>query len=232
MDENVFRIVVTAAVALASLAFVVQAGVVVALYKATRKTQDNADRLIGELEPVISKVEPTLERIGAFIEKAGPLVDRIGPAIDQAMPAVRKAGLVLEEARAVVAKAGTFVERATDVAASANLVITEARPQIRKISEETAEITRIGREQAEHLGALVGEASDKARARLEQVDQSVEDAIEQVGQVGGAVKRAAVKPVREVNGIAAGISAAVATLLRGHRRSSVDSATQDEEMFI
>jgi len=38
--------------------------------------------------------------------------------------------------------------------------------------------------------------------------------------------------VREVNGIAAGIGAALATLMRGHRRSRVDSATQDEEMFI
>ena len=43
MDENVFRIVVTAAVVLASLAFVVQAGIVVALYKAARKTQGDAD---------------------------------------------------------------------------------------------------------------------------------------------------------------------------------------------
>jgi hypothetical protein len=40
------------------------------------------------------------------------------------------------------------------------------------------------------------------------------------------------RPVREVNGIAAGISAAVSTLVRGQHKSSVDSATQDEEMFI
>jgi hypothetical protein len=39
------------------------------------------------------------------------------------------------------------------------------------------------------------------------------------------------RPVREANGIAAGIAAAVSTLMRG-RKSSVDSATQDEEMFI
>jgi hypothetical protein len=46
------------------------------------------------------------------------------------------------------------------------------------------------------------------------------------------MKRAVMRPVREVNGIAAGISAAVSTLVRGHRKSSVDEATQDEEMFI
>jgi len=39
-------------------------------------------------------------------------------------------------------------------------------------------------------------------------------------------------PVREVNGIAAGISAAVSTLVHHPRRPQIDQATQDEEMFI
>jgi len=55
--------------------------------------------------------------------------------------------------------------------------------------------------------------------------------VEHVEQAGEAVKKAVLRPVREANGIAAGISAAVSTLMRG-RKYSVDSATQDEEMFI
>ena len=39
-------------------------------------------------------------------------------------------------------------------------------------------------------------------------------------------------PLDEVNGTAAGISAMVSTLVRGRRKNSVDSATQDEEMVI
>jgi hypothetical protein len=54
----------------------------------------------------------------------------------------------------------------------------------------------------------------------------------QVEQVGDAMIRSVMRPVREVNGIAAGISAAVATLVKKPRKYSVDSATQDEEMFI
>ncbi len=56
--------------------------------------------------------------------------------------------------------------------------------------------------------------------------------VEQVGQVGDAMKRAVLRPVREVNGLAAGISAAVSTLVHHSRKPSVDQATQDEEMFI
>ena len=50
--------------------------------------------------------------------------------------------------------------------------------------------------------------------------------------MGGTVKRAVMRPVLEVNGVAAGISAAVSTLFKGSRKPSVESATQDEEMFI
>ena len=97
---------------------------------------------------------------------------------------------------------------------------------------EAVKIAKSGREQVERVGVIVHEAGDRARQRLEQIDQTVDSTVEQVGQVGDNIKRAVTRPVREVNGLAAGISAAVSTLVRGPRRSSVDHATQDEEMFI
>jgi len=245
MDENLFRIVVTVAVAIASIAFLVQAGIMLALYKVTRKTQESAERFMVKLEPVVAKATPAMEKaqvvmdkagvaiekVGVAIEKAGPAIERVAPAMDAAMPAIRKAGPVMDEAKAVVAKVGTLVDRAKEIATSTNTVIQDARPQIKQISQEAVEITKLGREQVERVGDLLHEAGDKARARLDQIERSVDSTIDQVENVGGAIKRAALAPVREVNGLAAGISAAVSTLMR-HRRSSVDSATQDEEMFI
>lgn len=231
MDENVFRIVVTAAVVLASLAFLVQAGIMLALYKVARKTQGDAATFIGKVEPVLAKAGPVLDKAEDVIRRTGPVIDRIGPAIDQAMPAIRKVAPVLDEARLAVIKAGSMIDRAKDVAANTSQVIADARPQVKQITVEALEITRLGREQVERVGDLIHEAGDKARARLEQIDRSLDSTIEHVENAGTAIKRAALTPVREVNGIAAGIGAAVATL-RHRRRSSVDSATQDEEMFI
>ncbi|HXA49803.1 MAG TPA: DUF948 domain-containing protein [Candidatus Acidoferrum sp.] len=231
MDENVFRIVVTVAVAIASLAFVVQAGIMFALYKATRKTAEGAERFIGKVEPVITKVEPLLEKVSVVVERAGPVIDRIGPAIDQALPVIRKAGPVIDEARVVVSKTGRLVDRTIDIADNGNMMIADVRPQVKQISQEALEIARLAREQVERASEFLHDAGDKARARLEQIDHGVDQTLEQVEHVGGAIKRAALKPVKEVSGLAAGFSAAVATLMR-HRRSSVDSATQDEEMFI
>jgi hypothetical protein len=84
----------------------------------------------------------------------------------------------------------------------------------------------------ERIGELLHDAGDRARARIEQIDQAVDNTVEQVEQMGDAVKRAVLRPVREVNGLAAGISAAVSTLVHHSRKPSVDQATQDEEMFI
>jgi hypothetical protein len=83
----------------------------------------------------------------------------------------------------------------------------------------------------ERIGEVVQDATARAHDRIEQIDQSVDHTVEQIGQAGDAVKRAAMRPVREVNGLAAGITAAVSSLVKG-RKSPVDSATQDEEMFI
>jgi len=252
MSEDVFRIVVTAAVVVASLAFVVQAAILYALYRVSRKTQESADRIKVHVEPMLQKVGLVLDhatslfdKVGPLVEKAGPVIERLGPAIakasstmekigatvERAMPMIQQVPPVLAEARQVVAKAGTFVERVTDAAATTNLVIADARPNVAQLSKEAMEITRLGREQVERLGGLINDAGDKARARLDQIDHSVEATIEQVQQVSGAMRRAAMRPVREVNGLAAGISAAISTLM-GQRKSSVDAATQDEEMFI
>ena len=60
MSDDVFRIVITVAVALAAIAFLVQAGVVLALYGIVSKLQ--------------KKVNPLMEKAGPVIEKVGPLV--------------------------------------------------------------------------------------------------------------------------------------------------------------
>jgi hypothetical protein len=239
MDENLFRIVVTVAVSIASLAFVVQAGIMLALYKVARKTQGNAEQLMRKVEPVLAKTGPAMvraeslmARVEVVLEKTGPVIDRVGPVLDQAVPLIKRVGPVVDEARAVVAKAGSFMERATDVAVSTNMLVQDTRPQVKQISVEAMEIARLGREQVEHIGDLIQDAGQKARARLDQIDHSVDNTIEQVEHVSGAVKRVVMKPVKEASGVAAGISAAVSTLVRGQRQSRVDSATQDEEMFI
>ncbi|HTS65671.1 MAG TPA: hypothetical protein VMH28_26795 [Candidatus Acidoferrales bacterium] len=225
MTEDVFRIVVTAAVALAAIAFVVQAAIVFAMYRASRKMEVKAVKFIEGIEPVIQRTAPMLDRAAPVMDAVAATIDRLGPMLDKAGPALERIGPMAD-------KFGVLAERATAMTASATRILDDTRPKVTQISNETARLVRAGREQVEHIGGVLHDATDRARTRLEKIDNAVENTVEQVEQVSGAMKRAMLRPVKEVNGLAAGISAAVSTLVRGQRKSSVDSATQDEEMFI
>jgi hypothetical protein len=211
MPEDLFRIVVTVAVVLACIAFLVQAFVALALYRVVRKTQE--------------MMSPLVDKGGAVAGRAVPVFEKIEPLLDQTITALKKVGPALE-------KVEPAVEKANAIFTTTLAVLEETRPRIAEMAAEGVEIARLGHEQVERVGKLLHDAGERARTRLDQIDRSVDHTVEQVEQIGDAVKEAALRPVREVNGIAAGISAAVSTLVRGSRRSSVDHATQDEEMFI
>jgi len=211
MPDDLFRLVVAIGVILACIAFLVQAIMAIALYRVGRQVQQ-------KLSPLIAKGEDA-------VDKAMPLIDRVGPLVDNGAGLIHQAAPVVEQAK------GT-VERATEVVATAGQILEDVRPRVAEISGDCVAIARSGREQVERVGRLLHDVSDRARERIDQIDRSVDNTVGQVEQVGEAVKRAALRPVREVNGLAAGISAAVSTLVHGTRRSSVDHATQDEEMFI
>ncbi len=197
MPEDIFRIVITAAVALACLAFVVQAGVAIALFRVIRAVQE--------------EILPLIDQMGTITTRAVPVIEKMAPVIDRVSPTLDAAGRVL---------------------AATQKIIEEARPRVAEMASDAAVIARSGRQQVERVGALLEDASEKARERLDQIDRSVDQTVEQLEQASDAVKRAVTRPVREVNGLAAGISAAVSALVHGSRRPSVDHATQDEEMFI
>jgi methyl-accepting chemotaxis protein len=197
MPEDLFRIVITVAVALACLAFLVQAGVAIALYRVAARIQ--------------KKVFPLVDRADALVKEAAPVVAKAGPLIDKTGPAI-------DSVNSILSQAGTIID--------------EVRPRITEISTEAAAIAKSSRRQVERIGELLDDAGSRAKERLEQIDHSVDATVEHLEQAGDVMKRAVMRPVREVNGLAAGISAAVSTLVHGSRKSSVASATQDEEMFI
>jgi F0F1-type ATP synthase membrane subunit b/b' len=169
MSDEAFRWVIAVAVGLGCVAFLVQAGFVIALYRIAKKTQD----------------------------KVVPLAERADPILD-----------------------------------SAQKILVENRPRISEMSTEALEMIKTTRQEVTRISNLLEETTVRARARIAEIDEKVIDTVEQVEQVGGAVKGAVLKPVREANAIMAGVKAAVVTYAEGGRRPSVDHATQDEEMFI
>jgi hypothetical protein len=107
----------------------------------------------------------------------------------------------------------------------------ELIPRVREISNDAIEISKNAREQVNRVGELLKDFSDRAMAQVARIDGAVEQTVGNVQNAGETVKDVVLKPVREVNGVLAGIKTAISVYSHG-RRQSVDHATQDEEMFI
>jgi hypothetical protein len=127
---------------------------------------------------------------------------------------------------------GPMVDRFEAILATSSKMLEENRPRIADITAETLVIAKTARQQAERIGGLIDDANGRAKARIAQIDRTVDHTVEQVEHASEAVKSAVLKPVKEVNGIVAGVKAALSTYAQGGNRNSPEHATQDEEMFI
>src|SRR5215469_8225882 len=104
MSDDVFRIVITVAVILACLAFLVQAGVAIALYRVARKMQEKISPLVEKGEQVADKAGPVIERIGPLLDQARPVVQKAGPAVDRVTEILATSGKILEDTRPRIAE--------------------------------------------------------------------------------------------------------------------------------
>jgi len=231
MTDEIFRWIATGGVVLVTIAFVVQAVAAIAVSRGLRHLQGKITGFLATAEPAIARLEPMIERATVLMDAATPQIEIAGATIEKAGPVLERARIAIDKASTAIDRAGPLIDQARTTLANANLAIEENRPKVSEITEQVAEIARTGREQVDRLGALLEDAGNRARARLAQIDDTVAETVEQVGEVGGALKRAAMLPVREASGVAAGISATVSTFVKG-RKYPPDMATQDEEMFI
>ncbi|MDQ6665407.1 MAG: hypothetical protein M3Z23_13565 [Acidobacteriota bacterium] len=152
-------------------------------------------------------VKKTLAKVMPIVERTGPIVDSVRGIVDDAKPKVAA------------------------ISTSARDIIAEAKPKIASISGDVVLISNTVREQTQKVGAFLDDFTLRAKAKVAKVDHAVDDTVDQVQLAGGEVKKAIMKPVREVNGVLSGIKAALGVYTKSNR-ASVDHATQDEEMFI
>jgi hypothetical protein len=128
-------------------------------------------------------------------------------------------------------KVEPLADKAEPILEMARSSAIELLPRVMAISADAVEISRNGREQIQHVGELLKDFSDRARAQVARIDGAVDQTVGNVQHAGESVRDAVLRPVREVNGLLAGIRTGIAVFAHG-RRQSVDHATQDEEMFI
>jgi ABC-type transporter Mla subunit MlaD len=108
--------------------------------------------------------------------------------------------------------------------------IEDSRKQIRDITSKTNEILDTARKQLKRVDEVMEDATARAHVQIARADLLIDDAIERANQTVATVHGGIMRPLREIQGLAAGLRTAFVFLMRG--RPNPTEATADEEMFI
>jgi hypothetical protein len=109
--------------------------------------------------------------------------------------------------------------------------LDEARVKMVEITTRTNQILDAAKQQMATVEEVLQDASMRTRRQLERAEMVVDDALTRAQDTVELVHKGILAPVRGINGVAAGVRAALQFLMRG-TRPSPDQVTVDEEMFI
>jgi signal transduction histidine kinase len=138
---------------------------------------------------------------------------------------VRKSALAMEQ------RVATLTPKVLALAESSQAAIDEARTGVAEIMERTKDILDTTRRQLTRVEDVLEDAANRARVQFDRAEMVVDDAMDRAQETIAVVHDGIMKPIREINGVAAGLRAAVHYFMRGGRPNP-DQVTADEEMFI
>ncbi len=133
--------------------------------------------------------------------------------------------------KALQQKIDPLVPKVESLVERANSTVEQSGKQITEITTRANDILDSTKRQLAIVEEVVGDAAARAKVQMERVELVLDDTLSRAHETVSVVHDGIMRPLREVNGIAAGVRAALNSLARGNR-PTVDQATSDEEMFI
>jgi len=143
----------------------------------------------------------------------------------------KSAKAMQEHTTALVPQTKVIMGQASNLLTVAEATVQESHKQLIDIGAKAAGIVDSARLQMAKIDGLVTDATSRAHNQLERAELVVEDTVGRVHETVGAVHNGLLAPVRQINGLAAGVRTAVGVFLKGGR-PNVSEATQEDEMFI
>ena len=133
--------------------------------------------------------------------------------------------------KAIEERLRTFTDRVEPLIESSRRLVEETRTQSRDVFTKVHGIVETTRTQVIRIDELLAEVTAHTRTQLARIDRVAADACERVEATVEALQRTVLRPVREINAVAAAVRAVVNHL--GRRKPSVvERPTQDEDLFI
>ena len=138
---------------------------------------------------------------------------------------------IYRTSRAMQENVARLMPRMEALMESSRLTLDESRTRIAQISDKANDILDNTRKQLARVDALMSDASGRTQRQLERAEMIVDDALSRAHQTVAMVHKGVSWPLREIGGVAAGLSAAFHHLVR-RVRPNPEQLTADEEMFI
>lgn len=138
---------------------------------------------------------------------------------------------IYRAARALEEKAIPLIPKMDALVESSRVAIDDSRRQIHEITAKTSDILDITRKQLARVDEVLEDASGRARVQFDRAEMVLDDAMTRTQETVAIVHSGIMKPLREIQGVTAGVRAALNFLMRGRHNGPVH-ATADEEMFI
>lgn len=209
MDQQTL---LTIFVGLAALAMIIQAVMLVVVGVVAVKLQQKIMPLIGPAQGIlqtskrmVDKVEGQVDRIGTSVESH---VDKIGSSSTALLDKIA------DSSSAFIDKVGNSSTTLIDkVESSSSAILDTTKQQLVKVDE------------------LLSDATTRAKSQMDRAEMVIDDTMTRVHQTVSTVQSGVLRPVREAQGLFAGVKGALSYLSKSGR-PTVDHVTSDEEMFI
>jgi ElaB/YqjD/DUF883 family membrane-anchored ribosome-binding protein len=138
---------------------------------------------------------------------------------------------IYKSSRALSDNVQRLLPKVESLVQTSQVTVEESRKQIAEISLRTTDILDITRRQLGRLDETLEDATARARIQMDRVEMVLDDTMNRAQDTVAMVHKGILQPLKEVQGVAAGLRAAFFFLVRGSRPNP-SHATVDEEMFI
>ncbi|MBV9769753.1 MAG: hypothetical protein JOZ32_09300 [Bryobacterales bacterium] len=143
-------------------------------------------------------------------------------------PLLPKVENLVTQSKGIVETSGKQI---TAITTRANDILDSTKRQLAIVEDLLGDAAVRTKRELATVEEVVNDAATRTKTQLDRAELVLDDTLSRAHQTVAVVHNGIMRPLREVNGIAAGIRAGLGAMARGSR-PTVDRATSDEEMFI
>lgn len=138
---------------------------------------------------------------------------------------------MLKRTRSILVTIQPLVPKLEALLDNAQTAVEQSGHQVADIAARATDILESTKRQLGLMEEVVTDATARAHVQLERVEFVLDDTISRTHEAVAVLHQSITRPLRGVYGIAAGLRAALGSLVRA-KTSGVDHVTTDEEIFI